>query len=204
MINPCKKCGAVDRYKNGHCKPCHRAAVSKWQSENVDKTKADRSRYYAENRDKALKYRSEYYAANPDRAKSAQKKYYASNSDNAKSRSIEWKLANREKIKEYHARYRIHNRSSVLRNNQNYRARKRSALGVLSSGLTERLLVLQKGKCACCGLSLGNDYHLDHIIPLALGGSNEDGNIQLLRGVCNMKKGMKHPVVFMQSRGYLL
>lgn len=41
-------------------------------------------------------------------------------------------------------------------------------------------------------------------MPLALGGANEDWNIQLLRQRCNNQKKAKHPVDFMQSKGYLL
>jgi 5-methylcytosine-specific restriction endonuclease McrA len=53
-------------------------------------------------------------------------------------------------------------------------------------------------------LPLGDNYHIDHIMPLALGGSNTDDNIQLLRQRCNNQKCAKHPVDFMQSRGFLL
>jgi 5-methylcytosine-specific restriction endonuclease McrA len=45
---------------------------------------------------------------------------------------------------------------------------------------------------------------MDHIIPLALGGTNTDDNIQLLRAKCNKQKGAKHPIDFMQQRGFLL
>jgi len=51
---------------------------------------------------------------------------------------------------------------------------------------------------------LGNNFNLDHIIPLSLGGRNEDCNIQLLRASCNFRKGAKHPIVYMQERGFLL
>ena len=60
------------------------------------------------------------------------------------------------------------------------------------------------GKCVCCGHPLSDNYHLDHIVPIALGGANEDWNIQLLRGECNLQKHAKHPVNFMQSKGFLL
>jgi 5-methylcytosine-specific restriction endonuclease McrA len=89
-------------------------------------------------------------------------------------------------------------------NQQNRRARKIGAGGKLSPGLAQRLLVLQKGRCACCGASLAFGYNLDHIVPLALGGANEDWNMQLLTKKCNNEKHAKHPVDFMQSRGYLL
>jgi 5-methylcytosine-specific restriction endonuclease McrA len=51
---------------------------------------------------------------------------------------------------------------------------------------------------------LGDNYHLDHIVPLAIGGTNTDDNIQLLRQKCNQQKSAKHPIDFMQSRGFLL
>ena len=68
----------------------------------------------------------------------------------------------------------------------------------------KKLSTIQKGKCACCALPLGKDFHLDHKMPLALGGANEDSNIQLLRRECNIKKAAKHPINFMQERGFLL
>lgn len=45
---------------------------------------------------------------------------------------------------------------------------------------------------------------MDHILPLALGGTNVDENIQLLRKRCNLQKCAMHPVDFMQSKGRLL
>jgi 5-methylcytosine-specific restriction endonuclease McrA len=51
---------------------------------------------------------------------------------------------------------------------------------------------------------LGDNYHLDHITPITLGGSNTDDNMQLLRQRCNNQKYNKHPIDFMQSRGFLL
>jgi 5-methylcytosine-specific restriction endonuclease McrA len=65
------------------------------------------------------------------------------------------------------------------------------------------LLVSQKNRCVVCRCDL-SAYHVDHVIPLALGGAHEDWNIQLLCPACNTSKGAKHPVAFMQSRGFLL
>jgi 5-methylcytosine-specific restriction endonuclease McrA len=76
---------------------------------------------------------------------------------------------------------------------QNRRARIKQVGGKLSDGLRIKLFENQKGLCACCGELLGSNYHLDHRMPLALGGANEDWNMQLLTATCNMKKGKKHP-----------
>jgi len=56
-----------------------------------------------------------------------------------------------------------------------------------------------RGKCANCGagitMELEADGHIDHIVPLAAGGSNDLVNLQLLCKECNLKKGAhKWPV----------
>lgn len=81
---------------------------------------------------------------------------------------------------------------------------RRGCAGRLSRGLSEKLFKLQRGKCACCRSSINNGFHLDHIEPLSKGGENEDLNIQLLCPSCNKSKHAKHPVDFMQERGFLL
>lgn len=49
----------------------------------------------------------------------------------------------------------------------------------------------QNSRCATCGrlLDASAQSHADHIIPLALGGADDMGNLQLLCGPCNLGKG---------------
>ena len=44
-------------------------------------------------------------------------------------------------------------------------------------------------KCATC--SSTENLQLDHIIPIAVGGKNNVGNIQVLCQICNRKKGKR-------------
>lgn len=70
----------------------------------------------------------------------------------------------------------------------------------------EALLKRQRGRCAnpACRITLKPGYHVDHVIPLKLGGSNSHRNIQLLCPLCNLRKGAEHPVAFAQRNGLLL
>lgn len=91
---------------------------------------------------------------------------------------------------------------------RNYKDRANAAEGKISRGRVTLLLELQKCKCPVCKRKLvltgGNKYHIDHIIPLAKGGSNHDHNIQLLCRDCNQAKQDIHPVEFMGANGFLL
>jgi len=145
--------------------------------------------YYAEHKEEIEKRKAEYKKLNPEKRKEVNAKYRKSNPEKVKESSKNYRQANLEK-------YRVHQ--------SNRRARIRKNGGKLSSGLSEKLFALQKGRCACCGELLGDSYHLDHIMPLFLGGENEDWNIQLLKQKCNNQKFIKHPVDFMQLRGRLL
>lgn len=160
-----------------------------------------------------------YYHANKEKVKSARRDYYEKNKETSIATTRLWQSKNKIKLDETRRAYRTKNKEKVAlvlrewkKNNpfsdrlhkQNRRDRKRNNGGSLSAGVVDRLFVLQKGKCACCGKSLGKDFNLDHIVPLALGGRNDDQNVQLLTALCNRQKHAKHPVSFMQERGYLL
>lgn len=148
---------------------------------------------------------SEYRASNPEKEKARNANYHAANKDKVRAKDAKWYAANAEKKRADVAAWAAENREAKLIQNHNYRARANATGGKLSSGLAGKLFKLQRGKCACgCKQPLGADYHRDHIMPLALGGTNTDDNMQLLRSTCNQQKYKKHPVEFMQSRGFII
>lgn len=86
----------------------------------------------------------------------------------------------------------------------NRRARIRNSKGSFTHDAVLALLKKQKGRCAGCRVRMGSDYHRDHILALALGGSNDIHNIQLLCQPCNSSKHAKAPEVWARENGRLI
>lgn len=53
----------------------------------------------------------------------------------------------------------------------------------------------QLWRCVYCSADITGKYHMDHVMPLALGGKHEPANIQLLCPTCNVRKSSRHPDV---------
>lgn len=198
------KCARARDGLKSQCKACDKIAVSVWDRANPGKRKARDAAWNKANPGKRKARSAVWYAENREKVKADGAARYAANPEKIKAVNAKWVSENMDKVKVIQARWDAANPDSRTIRNANRRARKVEAGGKLSKGLAERLFTLQRGKCACCGKSLGKDSHLDHIMPLALGGSNTDSNMQLLRGICNRQKSAKHPIDFMQQRGFLL
>lgn len=193
--------------------------------------KASKLAYYYRHRDKHVEYAARYHrehlairsakgkaneAKNKERRRVQKKIYRAQNKARIAARYQARKeiarancaanyVANAERIKAKVKAWRAANPDKSRIFSINKRARKVTSGGGLSRGLADRLMGLQQGKCACCRIDLrAVGYHLDHIEALSNGGSHTDSNIQLLCPPCNQAKHAKHPVEFMQSRGFLL
>ena len=197
----CKSCRNTKQKQKYHSDPVYRATCL-----------AAGNKYYA-GCDKEAKSRwgKEYLKLHKAEIYATKKKYL-SNPEIAAKRKVQlseaWAkryAADPQKYRDIRANYdRMHPEQHKLRG-QNRRAKKRGALGKLSIGLSEKLMTLQRGKCACCKTNLKiSKHHLDHVMPLSRGGANEDTNIQLLCPPCNLKKHAKLPLDFMQSQGFLL
>lgn len=175
-----------------------------YRKNSSQKVRDGRAFWRKENPDKVALSKAKAYRKNEKKIKAKASLSYIENPEKFKVRAAAWRLANPDKVKAKDAEYYAAHPEAGRIKGQNRRARKRNVGGALSKGLAVKLFKLQRGKCPCCGLPLGSDFHLDHKMPLALGGSNTDENIQLLRKRCNSQKHAAHPVDFMQSRGFLL
>jgi len=197
-----------------------RARNIKWADENKCKVAAKNAKWYADNRDMALTTSKEWAANNKERVSIKAAAWRAENREKMNTSQRNWREKNKEKAIENTARWRAENKKAIVEYRAAYLAKNldkyriwnnnRRALliangGKLSPGLVSRLMSLQHGKCACCHSDLlVTGSHIDHVMPLSLGGENSDSNTQLLCPTCNQQKHAKHPVDFMRQRGYLL
>lgn len=189
----CKNCEAIrSRQNHQKNKDRDRAAIAErvrgWRLANPEKHKAQVAAYYQKNAEKLRARSARWAAENKEKIAARSAASRAADPEKHKAWARDWKSKNKEALR-------------VIQHNREARAKQ---AGALSKGLAAKLLHAQRGKCACCGASLSNGYQMDHILPLALGGENKDRNIQLLTPKCNMQKHKKHPVDFMQERGFLL
>ena len=111
-------------------------------------------------------------------------------------------------------KYRKREREKRAKNPQWYREKKRrykarllNQIGTVSKDIEGVLLKKNGNRCAApwCRKSLGGrpTWHLDHIVPLKLGGLHDDANLQILCATCNLKKQAKHPDDWQMKHGRL-
>lgn len=146
--------------------------------------------YRQKNREKINKKSKEYYLLNKEEIRKRSKIYYQKDPSKAINRYKEWCLNNREKV----------------RISASKRKAKRRCLLVGSFSIKEirNLKSMQKSKCINCFSSIEEKYHIDHIMPIKLGGTNNIKNIQLLCPTCNIRKAAKHPNDWALENGRLL
>lgn len=72
--------------------------------------------------------------------------------------------------------------------------------------LRDRLFTTQKGRCCWCNLTMdrtgkgGRGITLDHIIPRAKGGTDEEGNLAAACRLCNAARGDMDTETFRAAR----
>ena len=192
-MKPCKKCGTTDRTPQGRCRLCRKVSQAAYQKTHRAECNA------------ALR---KWRKANPDGGKATETKWRSVNYEKVKATTAAWQAAHPERLKEASARWRTTHPEkakivSVLANHKR-RAQKKNIGGSFTIKDVRAMLIRQHGRCVVCRVNISKIYHIDHIMPLALGGSNKISNIQLLCPYCNRSKHATHPITFMQLRGFLL
>ena len=183
-----------------YCKECTKAKNAIYEAKNKEKRSIQSAEYYRrtieqqraydeKNRAKQREYFALYRIEHREKRAAMKAASYIKHRARVLAKSSAWQKANREKRRA---------------TDNNRRARKLQAGGKHTSKDIEQIAKLQRYKCAVCKTCIKQKRHVDHVMPLARGGGNGPDNLQLLCPPCNLSKNAKHPVDFMQEKGYLL
>lgn len=121
---------------------------------------------------------------NPQAHRESVKKSVQKNYSAKLARNNKYRLENPEKVKEWKRKDRIENKSRILADN----AKRRSLQQGETSEKIEQLYALRDFYIS---MSLGDNFHVDHIIPLSRGGKHIFDNLQVIPAIDNLRKGAK-------------
>jgi len=163
---------------------------------------------YAANPEKILAKNRRWRVKHPEKINEISRNWCAANRKTA--RAIKQKYASKPEVKAqrkiWFKEYRQRPESKIL-SRQHKRTRRALETGADGSHTPKdvaNIFKMQRGKCAYCRVKLANEYHVDHIVPLSAGGSNDRKNLQILCPPCNLHKHAKDPIEFSQSLGLLV
>lgn len=99
------------------------------------------------------------------------------------ARNKRYRLENIDKVAAWKARDRLVNKARVLANNASRRALQKAPL-------TPEIIQIYALRDFYQAMSLGDKFHVDHIIPLSKGGCHVHTNLQVIPAIDNLRKGV--------------
>jgi len=174
-------------------KTCTRCHKSKPLDEFYKDTRA-KDGLRSECKDCARAYSRAWKVANPDRHRGHSRAWVAANSGRHRENARMWREANREQHRESARAWQRANPDKKRKNKHRRRARK-------ACGVPQRWQIHDIIPFACywCGTNLrayGATTHVDHVMPIALGGPADSSNEVMTCSACNQSKSSKHPLVW--------
>lgn len=180
------------------------AVGKRWREANKERVLVTQKRYAKEHPDSVRAKTLRWRAKNPDKVAAQKLRHRQKYRAEAAAKTRQWRLDNPERAVEGARKWRAENLQHRLCSNRKFRAIRMGAPGSHSAADVRNIMKLQRRRCAICREKLGKKYHVDHIVPLARGGTNNRDNIQITCEPCNLAKGARDPIDFMQSLGRLL
>ena len=162
----CTKCGEEKALGDFYKHPTEKYGV---QGNCKECVKAYRRKFRRDNKEKIAADRRRHYEENGDRIREANKKWKQANREKAAGSQKKWKKAHKGRVMAFSA------------------ARKAEKLGLFTL-VCDRMVSIYD-ECAALNEQDGTKtWHVDHTIPLSVGGAHVAGNLQIVPGSWNMAK----------------
>lgn len=156
------------------CKHCNSARANAWGHANRER-----------NRERKLRWRN----ANRERIKRVNRAWDQANRDKVIQFKAEWREKHRDALAERRRQWRREHPEQRQADRNNRRARLIQAGGQITAQEWRDLKAFYSHKCLACGRSEPEiKLTLDHVIPLADGGTHTIANVQPLCWGCNARK----------------
>lgn len=125
----------------------------------------------------------------------AHKRWREKNAEYDRARTARWRAENSDAVTEQYRRWRIANADTVRAKNNRRRALLLEAF--VADVDLQQIWDRDGGICQLCGDSIDPELPwpdpmsktIDHVVPLANGGTHEPANVQLAHALCNCIKG---------------
>jgi 5-methylcytosine-specific restriction endonuclease McrA len=130
--------------------------------------------------------------ADPEKGKAWAAAYRAKNREKEREKQKAWVEANKQHRLEWEKAYRQRDHVKSMRSDGKVRDRIVRKEAFVEPVSRDKVWTRDNGICGICGSPANNDdWHLDHVIPLARGGLHCYDNVQVSHPLCNMRKGKK-------------
>lgn len=174
---PCLGCGIQTTRASCRCLDCERAHTKAYRAANHERIAQHKKRAYLADRERELEKRKKNYAANRARYLEQKKEYYAANRARLRQKGKAYAAAN------------LH----VFRSNGRLRRAREKSVPVIA--FTEQQWMAKVAywgdRCWCCG---GDWSAMDHVKPIAKGGSHMLCNLRPICQSCNSSKSDRWPL----------
>ena len=160
-----------------------------------------------EKREDINKKAKEAYKANIEKRREMNRNSYYKHVEKRKEAAKEYRENNKEKYKKYFSQHHQDKKEDEtyimkrkLRKHEHRQKQFNTADGTITVEELKNLKLRQNDQCGYCGTILSQlpetNVHLDHIVPLSLGGAHTISNVVFACSACNLSKNNTHPDIF--------
>lgn len=173
-----------------YCKACHNAESRLYKQRNKEKIRQKSAEYNERNRERVQAQKADYRQRNADKIRAYHQKRYQEQKETINARNLAWYQQNKGRARRNGLSWRRRNPAKAAAIMHRRRSREYGNGGSYTATEWATLCQHYGNYCLCCG----GEGRLtpDHVLPLAMGGSNDISNIQPLCLTCNIAKGARH------------